>query len=128
MSDADPPLLAIVDRLGKLEGLITGLHNSITQGQTSAAAWMTRVERLEQRHIELERRMVTVDHLRELSKKVDSLVSSDASMKGGRAVATWSIGQIVVIAGILITFLSVFSIGTRQPPAQAPPQHSGRQQ
>lgn len=126
MSDADPPLLAIVDRLGKLEGLITGLHNSITQGQTSAAAWMTRVERLEQRQIDLERRMVTVDHLRELSEKVDTLVSSDASMKGGRAVATWSIGQMVLIAGLLITFLSLYSIGIRQPPAQVPPQHSER--
>lgn len=110
MNDSDSPMLAIVDRIGKLEGLILGLQNTISHGQATTTAFMTRVERLEQRQVELERNMVTTTHISDLSKKVDSLVASDASRKGGTAVATWSVGQLAAWGGLIIAIVSLFGV------------------
>jgi hypothetical protein len=51
VTEADASLLAIVDRLGKLEGMLTGLQASISQSQASTAAFLSRIERLEQRQV-----------------------------------------------------------------------------
>ena len=111
MGENESPMLAIVDRLGRLEGLITGLQASISQGQASTAAFMARVERLEQRQVELERNMVTGADIKSLTEKVDSLVTSEASRKGGTAVATWSVGQLVTWGALVIAILSLIGVG-----------------
>ena len=103
-------MLAIVDRLGRLEGLITGLQNIISQNQASTTAFMTRVEALEKRQVELERNMVTADHIKGLSDKVDSLIVSDANRKGGTETARWSIGQVLALGALIVAILSL--IGT----------------
>jgi len=110
MNDSDSPMLAIVDRLGRLEGLITGLQASISQSQASTAAFMGRVERLEQRQVELERNMVTTTHIQSLSDKVDSLVASDATRKGGTDAARWSAGQVTAWAALLVAVLSLIGV------------------
>ena len=114
MSENESPMLAIVDRLGRLEGLITGLQASISQGQASTAAFMARVERLEQRQVELERNMVTGADIKSLTEKVDSLVTSEASRKGGTAVATWSVGQLVTWGALVIAILSLIGVGVNR--------------
>jgi hypothetical protein len=119
-------MLAVVDRLGKLEGLLVGLQNSISQGQAATAAFMARVERLEQRQVELERNMVTTAHIAELSRKVDSLVSSDASRRGATGAVQWSIGQVVGIAAVLIAGLTLVGIGVNRERLQTP--HTPTQQ
>ena len=111
MSESESPMLAIVDRLGRLEGLITGLQASISQGQASTAAFMARVERLEQRQVELERNMVTGADIKSLTEKVDSLVTSEASRKGGTAFATWSAGQLVAWGTLILAIFSLVGIG-----------------
>lgn len=122
-TEPDSPLLALVDRLGRLEGLLVGLQNSITQGQSQTAAFMARVERLEQRQVELERNMVTVTHLNALSEKVDSLVTSDASRKGATGAVQFGAGQIVAWAAVAISLIALVS-NILKPPSQsqAPPQ------
>lgn len=111
MNDSDNPMLAIVDRLGRLEGLITGLQNIISQNQASTTAFMTRVESLEKRQVELERNMVTADHIKGLSDKVDSLIISDANRKGGTETAKWSVSQIVSWGALLVAILSLVGVG-----------------
>jgi hypothetical protein len=110
MGENENPMLAIVDRLGRLEGLITGLQNIISQNQASTTAFMTRVEALEKRQVELERNMVTADHIKGLSDKVDSLIVSDANRKGGTETAKWSIGQVLALGALIVAILSL--IGT----------------
>lgn len=102
-------MLAIVDRLGRLEGLITGLQNIISQNQASTTAFMTRVEALEKRQVELERNMVTTDHIKGLSDKVDSLITSDASRKGGTDAAKWSVSQLVAWGALLVAVLTLIA-------------------
>ena len=109
MNDPDSPMLAIVDRLGRLEGLITGLQNIISQNQASTTAFMTRVEALEKRQVELERNMVTTDHIKGLSDKVDSLITSDASRKGGTDAAKWSVSQLVAWGALLVAVLTLIT-------------------
>jgi hypothetical protein len=124
MNDPDA-MLTVVDRLGRLEGLIVGLQNSISQSQTGTAAFMTRVERLEQRQVELERNMVTSAHIAALSKKVDSLITSDASRRGGTAVAQWSAGQLVAWLAVIISVLALVGVGLNREALQQQelPQH-----
>jgi len=111
VTEADASLLAIVDRLGKLEGMLTGLQASISQSQASTAAFLSRIERLEQRQVELERHMVTSADLATLSAKVDQLVSSDASRKGGTAMASWSFGAAASWAAVAISLLALVGVG-----------------
>jgi len=110
MGENENPMLAIVDRLGRLEGLITGLQNIISQNQASTTAFMTRVEALEKRQVELERNMVTTAHIQSLTDKVDSLVTSDASRRGGTEAAKWSIGQVLAFGALVVAIISL--IGT----------------
>jgi uncharacterized protein (UPF0335 family) len=111
VTESESNLLAIVDRLGRLEGLITGLQASISQSQASTAAFLSRIERLEQRQVELERHMVTSADIAGLTAKVDQLVSSDASRKGGTAMATWSFGTAASWAAVIIALLALVGVG-----------------
>jgi hypothetical protein len=110
MGESENPMLAIVDRLGRLEGLITGLQNIISQNQASTTAFMTRVEALEKRQVELERNMVTTAHIQSLTEKVDSLVTSDASRRGGTDAAKWSITQFAAWAILLVAVLTLIAM------------------
>lgn len=127
MTDSDGSIFAVVDRLGKLEGLIVGLQNSISQGQASTTAFMSRVERLEQRQVELERNMVTTAHIAALTEKVDSLVASDASRRGATGAVQWSAGHVVAWAAVAVTALAMVGVGIRSEHTQqqqAPTQQS----
>jgi hypothetical protein len=107
----DISLMTLVDRLAKLEGLLIGLQNSIVQGQSQTSASMARVERLEQRLVELETRQVTKQDLAQLSAKVDSLIAADASRRGGTAVASWSLGTGASWAAVIIALLALVGVG-----------------
>lgn len=113
-------MLAVVDRLGKLEGLLVGLQNSISQGQAATTAFMARVERLEQRQVELERNMVTTAHIAALSEKVDSLVTSEASRRGATGAVQWSAGHVVAWAAVLVAVLALVGVGYKQERLQLP--------
>lgn len=110
-SNGEISMMTLVDRLAKLEGMLIGLQNSIVQGQSQTSAFMARVERLEQRQVELETRQVTRDDLTQLSSKVDSLIASEARHQGGRAVATWSISSLAAWMAVVIAFLALIGVG-----------------
>lgn len=129
LADIENPMLAIVERLGRFEGLITGLRDTISQGQVTTAAFMTRVERLEQRQVELERNTVTGADIKELSEKVDKLITSDASRKAGTALATWSFSQVVSWGALVVAILSLIGAGVnREKLNEMPSQNPGTQQ
>jgi ABC-type sugar transport system ATPase subunit len=107
-------ILQLVDRLGKLEGLIIGLQTSIGQSQTQTTAFMARVERLESRQVELERNMITKDDISSLVTKVDALATSDARQQGGSAVATWSVQQIASWGALIIAMLALVGVGANR--------------
>lgn len=104
----------IVDRLGRLEGLLVGLQNSIVQGQTQTSAFMARVERLEQRQVELEARQVTKDDLKDLSTKVDNLIKAEAAQRGGVSVASWSFSNIVNWLAFFVAVLALIGVGVNR--------------
>ena len=126
---ADPgdiSMMTLVDRLAKLEGLLIGLQNSIVQGQSQTSASMARVERLEQRLVELETRQVTKQDLAQLTAKVDSLLAADATRRGGTAVASWSLGTGASWAAVIIALLALIGVGLNrehEAQQQLPPQH-----
>lgn len=107
-------LLQLVDRLGKLEGLIIGLQTSIGQSQAQTTAFMGRVERLEARQVELERNMITKDDISQLVSKVDQLATSDARQQGGTDVAKWSAQTVSSWAAVIIALLALVGVGVNR--------------
>ena len=106
--------VALVDRLGRLEGLLVGLQNSIVHSQTQTSAFMARVERLEQRQVELETRQVTKEDLKDLSTKVDNLIRSEANQRGGVSVASWSFAHMANWAAVIIAVLALIGVGANR--------------
>jgi hypothetical protein len=104
-------LITLIDRLSKLEGMLLGLQNSIVQSQGQVTSFMARVERLEQRQIELEKCQVTRDDMRELSEKVDGLIASEARQRGGIGMAGWSLGQAINLAAVIIALIALVGVG-----------------
>ena len=115
MDEGQPiSLINLVDRLGKLEGLLIGLQASINQGQAQTSAFMARVERLEARQVELERNMITRDDISQLVSKVDALAANDASRRGGQAVATWSASTLATWAAVIISLIALISAAVQR--------------
>ena len=126
MSDpGDISLMTLVDRLAKLEGLLIGLQNSIVQGQSQTSASMARVERLEQRLVELETRQVTKADLAQLTAKVDSLIAADASRRGATGAVQWSAGHVAAWAAVVVSALALVGIGINREQLQ---QHTPQEQ
>lgn len=107
-------LLQLVDRLGKLEGLIIGLQTTISQGQQQTTAFMQRVERLEARQVVLERNMITREDIAQLAAKVDQLAASEARQQGGTAVASWSAQTIGAWSAVIIALLALVGVGVNR--------------
>lgn len=114
MTEDQATTMAIVDRLGKLEGLLVGLQSSISQSQNQWAGSQARVERLEQRLVELESRQVTRDDLRVLAEKVDSLISAEARASGGVRVASWSIANLAPWLALLVAVAALIGVGANR--------------
>jgi len=111
--DTPPPdsLLAIVDRLAKLEGLIIGLQTTIAQGQNHSASFITKVERLEERQLELERHMVTKTDLDKIGAKVDTLIQSEASRQGSTDANHWTISSLAQYLALVLSLLALIGVG-----------------
>lgn len=106
--------MAIVDRLGRLEGLLVGLQSSISQSQAQWAGSQARVERLEQRLIELETRQVTRDDLRELASKVDELCAAEARSSAGVSFASWSVQTLAPWLAVVVAVLALVGVGANR--------------
>lgn len=115
MGDSDQATtMAIVDRLGRLEGLLVGLQSSISQSQAQWAGSQARVERLEQRLVELESRQVTRDDLKSLADKVDALVTADARQSGGLGAVSWSFSNLAQWLALVVAALALIGVGANR--------------
>lgn len=112
--DEQVSFVTLVDRLGRLEGLLVGLQNSIVQSQGQTSAFMARVERLEQRLVELETRQVTKADLKEISSKVDNLIQAEARQSGGVGVASWSVTNLANWLALIIAILALVGVGVNR--------------
>lgn len=106
--------MAIVDRLGRLEGLLVGLQSSISQSQAQWAGSQARVERLEQRLVELETRQVTREDLKSLADKVDALVTADARKAGGVSAVSWSFANLAPWLALIVAVLALIGVGANR--------------
>lgn len=97
MAELDGNLLSVIDRLGKMEGLLIGLQTSINQSQAQVTGFLSRVESLEGRLLELEKGQVTRADLEGLGKKVDALATSDARSKGGVGALQWGVTTVLAV-------------------------------
>jgi hypothetical protein len=104
-------LLAIVDRLAKLEGMILVLQTTIAQGQNHSASFISKVERLEERQLELERHMVTKSDLASIGAKVDTLIQSEASRQGSTAANHWTLSSLAQWLALVISLLALIGVG-----------------
>ena len=123
MEAGDVSMMALIDRLARMEGMIVGLQNSIGQSQAQVTGFMARVERLEQQQIRLEREQISKEDLKELSLKVDGLVASEQRRSGSAAMAGWSwarLVQIMTLAIALLALLTAVSEKRAPQPASAP--------
>lgn len=114
MTEPDATTLGIIDRLGKLEGLLVGLQNSIGQSQSQWAGSQARVERLEERLVALESRQVTRDDLRALSEKVDALVASEAKQSAGVSLAGWGVTNLAPWLAVVVAVLALIGVGVNR--------------
>lgn len=114
MTEPDATTLGIIDRLGKLEGLLVGLQNSIGQSQSQWAGSQARVERLEERLVALESRQVTRDDLRALSEKVDALVASEAKQAAGVSLAGWGVTNLAPWLAVVVAVLALIGVGANR--------------
>lgn len=111
---ADQTTMGIIDRLGRLEGLLVGLQGSINQSQAQWAGSQARVERLEERLVQLEARQVTRDDLRQLSEKVDALVASEARQDGSVKLANWSLTNLAPWLAVIVAVLALVGVGANR--------------
>lgn len=114
MTEPDATTLGIIDRLGKLEGLLVGLQNSIGQSQSQWAGSQARVERLEERLVALEARQVTRDDLKALSEKVDTLVASEAKQSAGVSLAGWGVTNLAPWLAVVVAVLALIGVGANR--------------
>lgn len=101
----------IYERLGRLEGLLIGLQAGLGQHRDSMAGFMTRVERLEQRQVQLEAHQVTREDLRELRDTVDRLVSAEATARGSRSFADGMATKLAPWGALLVAVLALAGVG-----------------
>lgn len=120
MAESDLTTMGIIDRLGRLEGLLVGLQNSISQSQAQWAGSQARVERLEERLVQLEARQVTREDLHALTEKVDGLIASEARQSGGVSVASWSLTNLAPWLALVVALLALLGVGPHEPTPQAP--------
>lgn len=116
--------LGIIDRLGKLEGLLVGLQASMSHGQSQVSGFVARVERLEQRQVELEARVVTRDDLQKLTEKVDGIATTINRGQGGAGMLGYlTTAAIAAVAAAATAWgvLRATPAGTIETPI---PQHS----
>lgn len=141
-------LVPFFDRMGRLEGLIEAMHKSLENSTREATRYLERVDRLETRQLEIERRMVTsdqfqdlvhkfnrlltddaerrvaVERINDLETRLGALETSDAMRKGGASAIRFNLTNFISLAAVLIALGSATLpslINEPQPQQIAPP-------
>jgi hypothetical protein len=101
----------IYERLGRLEGLLIGLQAGLGQQRDSVAGFMSRVERLEQRQVQLEAHQVTREDLKRLEETVDRLATAEATSRGSRSFADGLATKVAPWGALLVAILALMGAG-----------------
>lgn len=101
----------IYERLGRLEGLLIGLQAGLGQQRDSVAQFLSRIERLEQRQVQLEAHQVTREDLRDLRDTVDRLVNAEATARGSRSFADGMATKLAPWGALLVAVLALLGVG-----------------
>ncbi len=68
-------LLPFYSRFSKIEGLLEAVQLALQDSRREATRYLERVDRLEMRQLDIERRMVTADQFDDLLRKVNALAA-----------------------------------------------------
>lgn len=110
------------DRLAKLEGLMIGLQASFTQSQSNLGGYLSRVEQLERRQVELEAKVVTRSDLKTLTDQVQTLAQVVSKGQGGAGLLGYLITAGIAAAAATAAILTVLSATqVNMPPMQQQP-------
>ena len=141
-------LLPFYNRLSSLEGMMKAIHLSLEDSKREATRYLERVDRLETRQLEIERRMVTSEQFQDLANKFNILLgqeaerrttveqvndlkarlgvleTSDAERKGSISATRFNLTNFIALAAVLIALGSAALpslINQPQPQQIAPP-------
>lgn len=109
--EAAPSLYGVSVRLVRVETLIHTLVQATNQSQNVTAAFMQRMEAMEQRQTKLESNMATRDDLQKLCTDITSVRLNDAEQRGGTKIASWSVDKLLSIIAIIVSLVAVFGVG-----------------
>lgn len=109
--EAAPSLYGVSVRLVRVETLIQTLVQATNQSQNVTAAFMQRMEAMEQRQTKLESNMATRDDLQKLCTDITSVRLNDAEQRGGTKIASWSVDKLLSIIAIIVSLVAVFGVG-----------------
>lgn len=128
---AAPEEAALYERLGRLEGLLMGVQSSLGQHRDYVASFLPRVERLEQRQVQLEAHQVTREDLRRLEETVGRLATAEAASRGSRSLIRELVPWLALGISALtlaVAILALLGVGQnrrivdqRLPPVPLPP-------
>lgn len=99
--------LGIIDRLARLEGMLIILQTSIGQSQQQWASCQDKVEILDKRLIQLEIGQVTREDLRELTKKVDTVISRNDKAFGSTSALSWLVKNAAPWIAVLLSLAAL---------------------
>jgi len=109
-------------QLGELKGLVSGLQAGLGQHRDTVAGFMGRIERLEQRQVQLEAHQVTREDLRSLQDTVLRLAESEARATGSRSFADGLATKAAPWGALLVALLAFVSgVQNRNPDQQRAP-------
>ncbi len=92
-------LIELYDRLGRLEGILIGLQNSLVQYQTQMGGLATRVEQLEQRQRDVE--------------------TTQASQSGGVSFAGYFVPVAISLASLVLALNTWLTTPKSAPPSRS---------
>lgn len=115
MNDADQATtIGIIDRLARLEGLLLGLQNNISQSQLQWTSSQRRVELLEQRMGRLEAGQVTKEDMKELTNKVEALIGASKESSGKANVLNWAVKNAAPWVAILLSVVALRDVSAQR--------------
>lgn len=126
MSDDDfslPERRSVGDRLGRMEGMLVALQGLISQSQIQWNTTNHRTDLLEQRLLKLEQTHVTKDDLKELTNKVDQLITSSSAQRGGINAATWTVSNLAPWIAAAVALVALLTPVNKALAPTTPPHH-----
>lgn len=119
----DDAKIRLAERLGKLEGMLTGLQSTLHAQNQQTTQFLVRIEKIEQRQLEMERSVATGGDLRDLAEKVDHLLAADARNEGRTSLGRYAVPLMAQWSAVLVAAMALTGVRLHlfgQPQSQPP--------